>query len=299
MPCAVPGVAGVVVAVVVVDDVGTVVVVVVVVVVVEVVVVVDDVVVVVVVVVDVGGVEVRKFPADVPPGLSDAPIKEDSGLPAATSITVTRPSASTKVAATVTTTTQRGLRRRAALGGVAEVRPDRLHATSLVSPTSCAVWVAPPSPPSAGSSGAAGETCVSSSSPGPASTVASIELPAAASTTPPAAPVAPRRSIGSWWAFFTTTSRTFVWVRSIDSHTRAVTVVATTLPTATPITVPSTPKVDAMSAEMMAPAADAATCIGLSLFIGSQSRARLCQAGGRQRRRRCRGREQVLGASGR
>jgi len=55
----------------------------------------------------------------------------------------------------------------------------------------------------------------------------------------------------------TTTCLTASCPRSIDCATKAVPIVAATEPMATPTTVPLTPKVDAMSAAMTAPAAEA------------------------------------------
>ena len=245
-----------------------------------------------------GGVDVRKFPADVPPELLDAPMSEDRGRPPSTSTSVTRPSARTKDAAMVTTNGQRGFLggpRRVPAGVVDGVRATRLHATSRVSPTSSASG-APPPAPGAGRSPCAGCPPGGDWSPragwspraawfpevgwdsDPASTEASIADERARASTSPVAPrVRQRWTSGRRWPFFTTTSRTLECVRSIDSQTMAVTVVATMLPTATPITVPDTPKTDAISAERTAPLADAAIWIGFSRFMGSRrTAARAC-----------------------
>ncbi len=56
----------------------------------------------------------------------------------------------------------------------------------------------------------------------------------------------------------TTTCLTALFVRSIDWKTRAVPVVATMEPIATPTMVPFTPKMEAMTADSTAPAAEAA-----------------------------------------
>lgn len=55
----------------------------------------------------------------------------------------------------------------------------------------------------------------------------------------------------------TTTCFTASWPRSIDCATNAVAIVATADPMATPMIVPVTPKVDAMSAAVTAPVTDA------------------------------------------
>ena len=72
----------------------------------------------------------------------------------------------------------------------------------------------------------------------------------------PLAPVAPslRRSVDDSGAR-TTTCLTASWPRSMDWATRAVPRVATADPMATPMIVPLTPKIDAMSAAITAPAA--------------------------------------------
>ena len=223
-----------------------------------------------------GGVDVRKFPAEVPPELLDAPMSEERGRPPSTSTSVTRPSARTNDAATVTTNGQRGCRagRRWAPAGVGRGIRARLHATSRVSPTSSrsgapAVADRAGAFPEAGSEPGAGAFPEAGSEPGPASTEASIADDRTSAFTSPAAPrVAQRWTSGRRWPFCTTTSRTFECVRSIDSQTMAVTVVATMLPTATPITVPDTPKTDAISAERTAPLADAAIWTGFSRFMG-------------------------------
>ncbi len=235
-----------------------------------------------------GGVDVRKFPAEVPPELLEAPMSEERGRPPSTSTSVTRPSARTNDAATVTTNGQRGCRagRRGAPAGVGRGIRARLHATSRVSPTSSrsgapavadragAFPEAGSEPgagafPEAGSEPGAGAFPEAGSEPGPASTEASIADDRTSAFTSPAAPrVAQRWTSGRRWPFCTTTSRTFECVRSIDSQTMAVTVVATMLPTATPITVPDTPKTDAISAERTAPLADAAIWTGFSRFMG-------------------------------
>jgi hypothetical protein len=62
----------------------------------------------------------------------------------------------------------------------------------------------------------------------------------------------------------TTTCFTAWWVFSMDWATNAVAVVATALPRATPMIVPFSPNNDAATAARMAPAADAAICLGLS-----------------------------------
>jgi|GEM_PF-402627 len=59
----------------------------------------------------------------------------------------------------------------------------------------------------------------------------------------------------------------------MDSPANAETVVATTLPTATPMTVPWTPKNEAMTAARTAPIAEAATWIGLSFIVESGLKA--------------------------
>ncbi len=59
---------------------------------------------------------------------------------------------------------------------------------------------------------------------------------------------------GTW----TTTCLTALFVRSIDWNTRAVPVVAAMEPIATPTMVPFTPKMEAMTADRTAPAAEAA-----------------------------------------
>ena len=223
-----------------------------------------------------GGVDVRKFPAEVPPELLEAPMSEERGRPPSTSTSVTRPSARTNDAATVTTNGQRGCRagRRGAPAGVGRGIRARLHATSRVSPTSSrsgapAVADRAGAFPEAGSEPGAGAFPEAGSEPGPASTEASIADDRTSAFTSPAAPrVAQRWTSGRRWPFCTTTSRTFECVRSIDSQTMAVTVVATMLPTATPITVPDTPKTDAISAERTAPLADAAIWTGFSRFMG-------------------------------
>ena len=61
-----------------------------------------------------------------------------------------------------------------------------------------------------------------------------------------------------------TTWATAWWVRSSDCMTRAVAVVATTLPRAMPTMVPFSPKNEAISAARTAPVAEAATCLELS-----------------------------------
>ena len=232
-----------------------------------------------------GGVDVRKFPAEVPPELLEAPMSEERGRPPSTSTSVTRPSARTNDAATVTTNGQRGCRagRRGAPTGVGRGIRARLHATSRVSPTSSrsgapAVADRAGAFPEAGSEPGAGAFPEAGSEPGPASTEASIADDRTSAFTSPAAPrVAQRWTSGRRWPFCTTTSRTFECVRSIDSQTMAVTVVATMLPTATPITVPDTPKTDAISAERTAPLADAAIWTGFSRFMGwRDAAARRC-----------------------
>ena len=227
-----------------------------------------------------GGVDVRKFPAEVPPELLEAPISEERGLPPTTSTSVTRPSASTNDATTVTTIGQ--LRVRHGLGpspagGADVVRPTRLQATSRVSPTSSASGPPPapacsPSVSRAGSAPRAGSDPCEGVVSEPASAEASIAEDRASAATSPAPLVAQRWTSGSRGPFFTTASRTLECVRSIDSQTMAVTVVATMLPTATPITVPDTPKSDASSAESTAPLADAAIWTGFSRFICSRRR---------------------------
>ena len=83
----------------------------------------------------------------------------------------------------------------------------------------------------------------------------------AASTSAPLAraiPVDPRRrSSGEESGARTTTCRTASCPRSIDWATRAVPIVAAIEPMATPMTVPLTPKLDAMRAAMTAPEAEA------------------------------------------
>jgi hypothetical protein len=247
---------------------------------------------------DSGGVDVRKLPADVPPELLDAPMSEERGRPPSTSTSVTRPSARMNDATTVTTNGQRGCRggRRGSPAAVVRGIRARLHATSRVSPTSpgfgtraIAALVGSPEPraepevgsfPGAGAEpevgsfpGARAEPEVGSfpgagAEPDPASTEASTAEERASALTSPTTRVAQRCTNGRRWPFFTTTSRTFECVRSIDSQTIAVTVVATMLPTATPITVPDTPKTDAISADRTAPLAEAAIWTGFSRFMG-------------------------------
>ncbi len=235
---------------------------------------------------DSGGVDVRKLPADVPPELLDAPMSEERGRPPSTSTSVTRPSARMNDATTVTTNGQRGCRggRRGSPAAVVRGIRARLHATSRVSPTSpgfgtraIAALVGSPEPraepevgsfPGAGAEPEVGSLPGAGAEPDPASTEASTAEERASALTSPTTRVAQRCTNGRRWPFFTTTSRTFECVRSIDSQTIAVTVVATMLPTATPITVPDTPKTDAISADRTAPLAEAAIWTGFSRFMG-------------------------------
>ena len=64
----------------------------------------------------------------------------------------------------------------------------------------------------------------------------------------------------------------------MDCMARAVEVVATALPRATPMIVPFSPNNDAMTAEATAPAAEAATCLALSLIdSGPESHRPRCR----------------------
>ena len=73
----------------------------------------------------------------------------------------------------------------------------------------------------------------------------------------PAEPVAPSLRNSGDASGVCTTWRTAAWPRSMDCDTRAVAVVATAAPMATPTTVPFTPKVDAMTAAITAPTDEA------------------------------------------
>jgi len=84
----------------------------------------------------------------------------------------------------------------------------------------------------------------------------------------PADPVVPEPpSNGSRPGTFTATCLTAPCARSIDWTIKVVAVVATTLPSATPMIVPFSPKTDAITAEATAPDAEAAICFGLSFMV--------------------------------
>jgi hypothetical protein len=76
----------------------------------------------------------------------------------------------------------------------------------------------------------------------------------------PAVVVPPSRRSNELSGTRTTTCLTALFVRSIDWTTRAVPVVAAMEPMATPTMVPLTPKMDAMTADNTAPAAEARIC---------------------------------------
>ena len=108
--------------------------------------------------------------------------------------------------------------------------------------------------------GAAADSISTVSAPAPAVGPASVGTDEASTddAASPLAPVAPslRRSVDDSGAR-TTTCLTASWPRSMDWATRAVPRVATADPMATPMIVPLTPKIDAMSAAITAPAAEA------------------------------------------
>jgi hypothetical protein len=272
---------------------GTVVVVVVVVVVVEVVVVVVELVV-------VGGVGLNRFPAEVPPVEGLAPIREDSGCPATSSTTVTAASATAKTTAADSATARQLERRRARPGPpLSPSRPRRaaalpvlLEATNRTSPVSRLAPAPVPSaasgaarspagaPPGAPPGAARSPPAVPAApvSPRPAAgdeteTSTADDSEAAPVTVPDGSVLGPRCRNGTGPPPFTTTWRTALWVRSIQSPTRALALVATMLPIATPMTVPFTPKVDAITAEATAPHAEAAICIGLSFMAEGDATA--------------------------
>jgi len=128
---------------------------------------------------------------------------------------------------------------------------------------------------------AASARSIASAPPATAIAASVAESPAASVTgdsavalvTVPVASVVPdwRRSEGRLGTL--TTCLTTSWVRSIDWTTRAVDVLATALPSATPIIVPFSPNRDAIRAEATAPAADAAICLGLSFIAIEMERA--------------------------
>jgi hypothetical protein len=113
---------------------------------------------------------------------------------------------------------------------------------------------------------AAGSISVVSSPTAPTTSVVSGSLgpPSTEDVAPPAAPVPPTRrsrvDVGPSGTRTTACLTTFC-PRSIDWATNAVPMVAAIEPIATPTIVPVTPKVEAMSAAITAPAAEARICL--------------------------------------
>jgi hypothetical protein len=229
----------------------------------EVVVVVDDVEVVGIVV---GGDWLTRFPAVVP--VSAPPKMAESGLPEMSSIAVMKSSANTNTMPTVAAIprhenrpTMTGRRPGGGVGLVVACRRSVAGASATaeisrrsVAPTGAAVDAI--SVVSAFWSSAGLERTASVEADDDDAAV--VE---AAARVSPLAPVPPslRNSVAVSGAF-TTTCLTASWPRSIDCATKAVAKVAAAEPTATPMMVPLTPKVDAMTAAITAPAVEARIC---------------------------------------
>jgi hypothetical protein len=170
------------------------------------------------------------------------------------STTVTKRSEKTKTPNTARTTTGQRMRpgrdssafaRSAESGGSGGSGGSDADAT-------CCVTARSEEPASVAPSGAAAALVAVSS-------VGAEDCPGVDSVTP-AVVVPPRRRSNELSGARTTTCLTALFVRSIDWKTRAVPVVAAMEPMATPTMVPLTPKMDAMTADSTAPAAEARIC---------------------------------------
>ena len=135
--------------------------------------------------------------------------------------------------------------------------------------------------------GAAVDSISTVSAPAPAVGPASVGADEASTddAASPPVPVAPslRRSVDDSGAR-TTTCLTASCPRSMDWATRAVPRVATADPMATPMIVPLTPKTDAMTAAITAPAAEARIWRNENFTPGISSRARAPRRRGRRTR---------------
>ena len=217
-----------------------------------------------------------------------SPKIEASGLFAISSTAVRRPSATTKTRAAMTAKPFHVYRRppsatpvsavwatpsapvtpttpapsTTAVGGNGAVAASKDSVTGA----SCPTFPAGASIRSVASTRAADDAIRVVSSPtAPTTSVGSASLgpPSTEDVAPPAATVPPMRrsnvEVGPSGTR-TTTCLTAFWPRSIDCDTKAVPKVAAIDPIATPMTVPVTPKLDAMSAAITAPAAEARIC---------------------------------------
>jgi hypothetical protein len=243
----------------------------------------------VVVVVDVDVVVVVDGPdvgaTETPPVSRPDPTTDDSGFPASSSMHVTTTNATTKTTTVDATSTGHRMRHRGPAapgsdGASGTGRPsDPAPMVSVGVSTRPRVSVGTPAVPTTSVGATARPMASVTGSTAPTVSVAasggptvSVPLSASAATAPvatvsaagplavPAVPLSPnRRRIGAS-GFLTAAWRTTWWPRSIDWATSVVSVVATMLPMATPITVPATPKNDAMTAAATAPVADARIC---------------------------------------
>ena len=196
---------------------------------------VDDDVEVVVVVVVVGGGDVvagvsKIFSTVVPPPAW--PKRSAKGRPAMSSTTVTNRRETTKTTTTTPTVCGHGSVVREVTRGT-----DRGVCRSLVSTVPSALAVA--------AALVAGSSCTADPGDGPELVTPEVFVP-------------PSRRTKALSGTRTTTCLTALLVRSIDWKTRAVPVVAAMEPIATPTMVPLTPKMEAMTADSTAPAAEAA-----------------------------------------
>ncbi len=197
------------------------------------------------------GVKMSFTEVPVPP----LPKMADSGLPEISSTAVMNRSASTNTIAAVPAmavqVNRRGPPRRS--GGTGVVVARRFSVTGA---SATAVM----SRSSRRSAGPALDSISTVSAFDPTASTASVGLEAASTddAASPLALVAPsRRRSGDESGARTATCLTACWPRSIDCATSAVPMVAAADPMATPMMVPLTPKLDAMSAAITAPAAEA------------------------------------------
>jgi len=231
---------------------------------VEAVVVVDD------VVVDVAGAPLGA--TDTPPVSFPDPTTDDSGSPATSSMTVRVARATTKTTPVDTSRTGHRMFQRpctrawATFGGAGGT--GRVDGTGWVDDTG---RVGSDTPAEAGTPDSVGADADADARRPPAAddcrVAGSAVLSASptASVVPDASVVPNRRRRG--FSEATTTCWTAWWPRSMDWATRVVRVVAMMLPMATPMTVPVTPKKEAMTAAATAPVAEARICRTLT-FTG-------------------------------
>jgi len=210
-----------------------------------------------------GGDGLKMFFTVVP--LPPPPKIEESGRPEISSMAVMKPSASTNTTAAVpamafqlmpdVTSGRARPRRRRVAGGTAAVARRR----SLAGPPAAAeisrrcVSLTASTPDSISAVSAAPAVGL----PGTGTTSVGSEPESGVDDAWPAEPVAPSRRSNGEDSGACTTWRTASCPRSSDCDTRAVAVVATAAPMATPTMVPVTPKLEAMSAAITAPADEA------------------------------------------